>query len=1277
MPWTRSIHLDQWADELASRGQLPLLVRRLISRTISSLKILDFPAFEQIGRTGFDGTVGCNQGNQYVPPFESRWELGTGKDPRKKANEDFNARTEETLAEAQRKLAFVFVTPRPWSKGDRNAWIEEKSAKSSWREIRVHDGNDLEHWLEAAPDIDIWFSRHIGKAPKGAQDLNSYWDALRLIASPALAPCVFTASRDLEAAAVSKWLSDTGGSLFMRTSGLTDGLDFLAAMSRDKDQEKLQNAIIIYDMDAWRDLAACREPLILIAAPTLELQATDVSEAVGKRHHVFTSGPRGNLASQSDQELRPQDFYAVSKALVESGYPESAALGFAKAMCGSSSILKRIITEHRETRFPAWSRDEVRASLAPLAMIGGWRHVSPEPPPRDPALPQIGSDPPIDVLLVSELMGCKPEDLDGIVARWQVGTEPLLMRFGNIVLVASREDSWYLLGGMINREQLQCFCRYACLVLEEDNPAFQLEVDQRWMANLLGKTHSLSDELRTSIVETLVLMALYPTADRPVANVDFGAAVREVMERILPASANWQRWASFKSDLIIIAEADPDYFLARVEGDLASTNPALAGLFQGKGHSIFGGGWLHVHFIWALECLAWSGQYLSRVSVCLAKLAVQDNSSPSGNNPHDSLHRIFLPWLPHTTASIPERIDAITAILKAEPGTGWKLLCSLLPTKMSTFAHTTYMPRWRRWADGWSRNVVNRSSVQYHLSIADLVFLVAGADPAKWAQVLDGMLRYSKEITNRVLTILDSPSLDASDQEATFSLWEAIRELISWHQRYPDAPPVLDDVLHARLVAIRDRLAPTDPVMRHQWLFHRQAELPHISRLDFSAHDEALYDRRLVAMQEIIAAHGNSIFQQLLERGYDPSNTGWIVGAIDSVSWHDVPLPSALDPSNPRSLDFATTFIANRFRRFGRKFVDAILCSEWTPEQIAMFARSLPCTTDTWDWVEGISPEAGLAYWRAVRLHVHHPSFEEVNRISTSLMGVGRGFSSIDFLCIAMHYKVALSSDLIADVLNMASSERNTELPDKQNSPAYDVQQLINRLQQDVAFDRLRLARIEWAYLSMLEPDYSQTRPDTLIGIIESEPALFVDLLCKVYSGNHEGREVGLTEQELAYARNARLLLHGLTRLPGTRADRSINMKALRDWTTQVRRMASECDREAICDGVLAELFVNATRRRDADWPPLDVAQLVEEIGTESFIRGFKRSIVNTRGVISRNPASGGDLERREAARCRHLADYVRVASNKVAEAFLEMARRYEAEAKVEDEGARRERVGR
>ena len=128
---------------------------------------------------------------------------------------------------------------------------------------------------------------------------------------------------------------------------------------------------------------------------------------------------------------------------------------------------------------------------------------------------------------------------------------------------------------MLNR-----FTELASLVLEEDNPALDLESQDRWMANIHGKTHSLSGELREGILETLVLMVVYPTSGTPAPNVDFRVTVRRVLRGALPEGASWKRWATFDRQLQLFAEADADFLLSRIEADLRSESPQIPRLFE-------------------------------------------------------------------------------------------------------------------------------------------------------------------------------------------------------------------------------------------------------------------------------------------------------------------------------------------------------------------------------------------------------------------------------------------------------------------------------------------------------------------------------------------------------------------------------------------------------------------------------------------------------------------------------------------------------------------------
>lgn len=1277
MTWTRAIHLTHWADKQEAPYTLPLLIRHLIRRTLPSLEKVNFPAGEQGRRPGFDGVVEAPEGNEYVPTGSSRWEMGVDKDPKGKAETDFTKRSAAVPLQEQKDSVFVFVTPRVWLKKDE--WAKEKRIDSNchWRDVVALDANDLEHWLELAPAVDIWFSRLTDRATDGVQHFQSYWKSIQALAEHPLKPSVFTVSREPEMAAVRKWLAGPADSLFMRTYGLTDGVDFLAALSSSEENEEIQNGVIVYTIDAWRHMASSREKLLLCAWPTLELHASDVAGAVSAGHHVFVSGPHGVPGQGTEDILRRQDHYSIGEALRESGFSDARAMSFGTACCGSSSILKRLITRYPETRFPVWHSNDVRPTIAPFALIGGWSHVDPEPRENPLGIP-FGSQPPLDLWVVTELVGCTREQLDGLLARWQRDSEPLFLRFGSSVLLSSREDAWYLLGGSLTEAQMKRFTDLALLVLDEDNPAFELAPDKRWLANLYGKTHSLSGELRRSLIETLALMATYPTAEKPDAGVDFKRTVRTVLEQALPRYASWQRWATFGYDLTIISEADPELFLSRAEKDLRSEDPELPKLFQDQSHSMFGGA-IHSNLLWALEGLAWTPAYLFRVVEILAKLAALDPGGSYSNRPSSSLLEIFRLWLWHTNASLDERIRALSRVVDVEPEVGWRLINDLLPKGTSDFSHNSHMPRWRPWAEGWSREKLQPQMIEYFIAVANLTLQLAGSDPRRWSQVVDGMLRSNREITDKVFAALDTVQATDGDREGIFPLWDMLRELAAKHERYSKAGWAFPKKIRDRIAAVRDRLQPDDPALRHQWLFERHVELAEPRLMDnIDAHDRALYALRLEALRQIISTDGVEGLFRLLNCAQNTYQAGWIIGKEKLLSPADVGLPGILDSTDNKRLAFIQGYVSCRYFHERFDFVNSLPIAEWTPFQVAMFALSLPFGDEVWSWLKQYGAQAEHGYWRRVHGYLRESNLEQVQTACLSLINVGRPFSAVNVLQTAAFENQALPSTLIAEVLEATFRVESSDDIAAPGGLNYAVQQLVKRLQQDEAFDRWRLAVIEWWLLPFLDRQTSEVGPDTLVQAVSTDPDFYIQLLQLVYRGeNHPPRETALPEIELLRANRARELLEGSTRLPGSNKDGELDYEHLRRWTEAVRSKAAECDRLKICDLTLGELFARASKRQKENWPSSEVAVLMEDVGTEQLFRGFENGVFKSRGVVSRSPLEGGEMERQLAARYRNLAQNARSSSPKLAEAFLRLADQYECDARHEDEDAERRKLGR
>jgi hypothetical protein len=82
-------------------------------------------------------------------------------------------------------------------------------------------------------------------------------------------------------------------------------------------------------------------------------------------------------------------------------------------------------------------------------------------------------------------------------------------------------------------------------------------------------------------------------------------------------------------------------------------------LFDQEDTGVFGRNYI-TGLLWALEGIAWEEAYLSRTAVALAEIASHDPGGNWANRPSNSLTNIFLPWMPHTLASVEKRQAAMS-----------------------------------------------------------------------------------------------------------------------------------------------------------------------------------------------------------------------------------------------------------------------------------------------------------------------------------------------------------------------------------------------------------------------------------------------------------------------------------------------------------------------------------------------------------------------------------------------------------------------------------------
>lgn len=1252
------------------------------------LKRLNIPANEQTSRPGFDGTVETELGTEFVPSGESIWEMGVNQDPQTKASKDAARRCEQLTLEERSERTFVFVTPRPWIK--KEEWARALAQSQNWKDVMVHDSNSLEHWLDAARDVDGWISSQTRNIPAGVQSLNDHWESLHRISTHPLDTKVFTASRETEGDRIRDFLSRVPDSLYIQTHGLNDGIDFLAALAHQWQQEfelgddgveklalvLLEHALLVSELASWQQLCQSDAGLLLIPQPSLQISSTDVARAVQAGHHVIVTGSRGIAPSDRSMTLRRINQYELETSLEACGFSAAQAASIARSTAGSTSILKRSIASHPDLVMPEWASPEFAPNLAVLALIGGWSHVDPDPPPQQDVPAPFRYVPPAD-LAILELMGLERRFLDEVIARWKEPPEPLFLRFADVVLVTSREDTWHLLGDYVTDTQLKQFADLAELVLLEDDPALELEPDKRWMANVLGKRHPLSTEFRRAVLETLVVMATCPTMRQSAPTNRVVSIVEKVIRNVLPEGSGWQRWASLRSHFSILAEAAPGIFLQAVEADLDSESPSLRPLFQMQADHFMGGA-MHTDLLWALEVLAWSPEYLKRVTIILARL-IQYSQIPAnyGNRPENSLEEIYLLGIPHTNARIEDRIAGLDAVFQVSPETGMKILTKLLPGR-STMSNGTQMPRWRDWANGWSRKRARAEHYDYAMAFADFAFRHLGIDTAAWADALQGMLTFNSPTSQRTLIALNNVAESyATDPDSAFPLWTALRYLIQRHEEFGDSNWAFSSDVLEQLRLVRERLVPSDVVLRNQWLFENHTELPppHSQRsIPYEEYCRELEQFRLRALEEVKAIAGNVGVWRLIQTCEDPSSVGWICGKYRLLNAAEARLPQCWAEDDEKLSRFASAFAWTSFHSAGGwSWIESLQPSLWTVEQQSALGQSLPFVEATWDWLASLSSDAENFYWSKKTSIFLDRNFSEsvVRRVVAKLVDAKRPFTAID----VVHMRAeGLSPYLIAETLEAGLQCESIDGP---KDVSYDVQELI-RVLQESDFDPTRLARLEWGYLPFLERTTSRTSPLTLQKMVLAEPVLFVEMVRAVFRGKRETPESDVDPPDAKFrATRSREFLDQLNHLPSQQDNGQFDPAVLISWIKAAISLAAETGHDEITSHKIGQwLGRSFILHLDSSQFLEDISRVVEAAGDKDLMDGFVNGILNARGVTCRDPFEGGTQERELATKYGERAMAVRNSSTKLSECFKNIQSHYEHYALREDEEAERRRLG-
>jgi hypothetical protein len=136
--------------------------------------------------------------------------------------------------------------------------------------------------------------------------------------------------------------------------------------------------------------------------------------------------------------------------------------------------------------------------------------------------------------------------------------------------------------------------------------------------------------------------------------------------------------------------------------------------------------------------------------------------------------------------------------------------------------------------------------------------------------------------------------------------------------------------------------------------------------------------------------------------------------------------------------------------------------------------------------------------------------------------------------------------------------------------------------------------------------------------------------------------------------------------------DGTIDADVLEAWIKEARSLAKAVGREEIADSRIGTMLSASPVGADRVWPAEAVREVIDHFQSKSMIQGLWVGRLNRRGVTSRMPRAGCQLDRDEAAKYRRYAEALAYDHPHTANALNSLADSYEDDARRADEDAER-----
>lgn len=1197
----KTIDLQHWADSKESAGLMPELMRRLIHASIIDIARISFPNEDCVDLPGFDGVLEYSSSSAYIPSGKVAFEIGTNKEQKHKADEDYNKRTENISEEERTITNFVFVIPRKWKSA--NAWEKKRNEERKWKSVRVLTAVELEDWLSVCPAVAVWLAAKMGiiKETAKLKSLDEYWNKWSTNSKGrVLDKGILLGGREDECKRIIDYVK-TPSEIFVQSSSCDESLAFVvAAIMHSGDQGLIDRSVVVLDDATVQAMVEQYKNIVVITNSTNR----DLGYAIQQNSNsiVYVSSPLEMPPYGINIELSAHDYYKFQHALEMSGYGDDEARTIARSCGRSVAILRHQLNFDAST--PEWVKMDDIQKIIPLLLLGRWNESNKE-----------------EQRLISELCDASYGEVSMMVQRWLFIDSSPLCRKDNCWYVVSPYDTFLYIKSYITEGVFAKFAKVIKEVLFDLDSNAMNHLNPELPLYTLGK-RKFSGLIREGLCHSLILMAIL--CDDRQEQVD--EIVRDILK---DTDMLW--WLTYTHENVIplIAEASPDAFLQYIENDLKKEDSLMMKLFIPiKKKGFFGVEWEanYSNILFALEMIAWMPEYMMRVCRILAQLSPIVNESNYVNKPINSFLEIFRVWYPMTTVGTSERCKALRTLYRHYPDVtidlcfkiaeNWRHQYGNLPTRVS---------RWRLKEINLNIAVTYKEVFQELQTVCDIIVNHDALSTEQALKVLSMALdiRLTKELRVGLRNYLVKRRDILKSQQ---SFYQELKGKINRFRSIPNARRQIPNEELVEFENLLECITPENLLDRLKHLFDGNIhEMPEIRTIeDNDLRIKAIRELRKGAAAQILSTVGINEVLKYAERLEHPEYLMQGVGCCESARdvFDDVYRYVRVNDGKP-------TYIQTFFNSYA--FVDRenfLQCVKvWHDDSFAWYPISGICPDDDlWGLVDSFNDQQQLEYWRHAYAGNLPP--ERIEYLLDNYQKAGNADQIISIINHIVHNEghYQLSHDLIVNRMHFALSRVNSEVL---HSRDYEIDHILKWIEKHPDTTDADIMKLEVPYIIVYDEGIKEWRA---YHIIVNSPQYMFELLDNAfYSENPD-----IKEKEIQFRRDhpkqagmsefcGRFLLN-ISTTPCTEEDGTIDEERLKGYITQFQEKAEAKGKLGMANHLIGQLLGNCPGCIKGE-PPVAICEIIEELNNVEVNISFHSKIYNRLGSTVRGPFDGGEIE--------------------------------------------------